>query len=173
MASSAPSTTSSTTKTSMSSTTCSARESTAGYTLSSGSSRCSREPLLSLQSRKSREAAKLISSLQCGAHVLRKIFDLFLYDGEVVLYKTALAVMKIIGQEVIQLDFELGLLLIRSCTSNINEKTLIKLIQDNHLTKEKLHIRMKKELQKIKASKTSKDGPSRLWMKINSIPLFN
>ena len=65
------------------------------------------------------------------------------------LYKTALAVMKIIGQEVIQLDFELGLLLIRSCTSNINEKTLIKLIQDNHLTKEKLHIRMKKEYQKI------------------------
>ena len=65
---------------------------------------------------------------------VNKIWDLFLYEGEVVLYKVGLSILRIIGSKIINCDLERCFLLLRSCTENIDEETLMKLVQTNKLT---------------------------------------
>lgn len=96
-------------------------------------------------------------------YVYSKIWDLFLFEGEVALIKIALRVFQIIEQELIKKDYAESLYYLRSCTSEIDTSLLFKQIQSSKLTQEKLEKYYQKEKKK------KREG---IWDVFNQIFLF-
>lgn len=78
-----------------------------------------------------------------------KVWDLFIYEGEVVFYKIALAIFSIIKDELIGLDFDSTLFFIRNCSHNIKSEKLIKHITHNKMTNKELYAIMSKQYEQI------------------------
>ena len=53
--------------------------------------------------------------------MLRRCWDLFLYYDEVALFKIALGIFTMIEKEIVELDFDGTLFLIRNCSHKIDQ----------------------------------------------------
>ena len=79
-------------------------------------------------------------------NIYSKIWDLFFLQGEVLLFKTAITIVKLNEKKILELGFEESVTQLRNCSSDIDEEKIIKLINGNKLTKERLLQQLEKEL---------------------------
>jgi len=80
----------------------------------------------------------------------RKIWDLFLFYDETILFKAAMAIFSFIEEKISALAFEDSLFLIRNSANQMDEDLLFKRIFNSKLTKEKFMLRLEKEMEDFK-----------------------
>jgi len=87
---------------------------------------------------------------------VRKIWDLFLLEGEVAFLKVALKIFQMIEPEIIQKDYAETLYSLRTCTHDMNINHLIYSLSSSSLTHEKVSKTLQKEKEKQHKQERSK-----------------
>lgn len=80
----------------------------------------------------------------------RKVWDLFLVYGEIIIVKVSLAIFALIQSKLIGNGFEDTIFLIRNSSFELKEELILKHVYNNKLTIEKWDEKFKDELAKAK-----------------------
>eukprot|EP01016_Furgasonia_blochmanni_P043546 TRINITY_DN5933_c0_g1_i1.p1 TRINITY_DN5933_c0_g1~~TRINITY_DN5933_c0_g1_i1.p1 ORF type:complete len:337 (-),score=57.15 TRINITY_DN5933_c0_g1_i1:62-985(-) len=78
-----------------------------------------------------------------------KLWDLFLFHGEVVIFRTGLHLLKMIEPKLVKLDYDGTLFLLRSCTREIDQEELLDRVAKSSLSHDKLQQRFLREEKKL------------------------
>lgn len=82
----------------------------------------------------------------------RKIWDVFLLEGEIVFLRVALRIFQAVEPQLLKKDYAQTLSFIRSCTATIDIDTIFKQMQNSKMTVDRLERFYEKDKKKVRMS---------------------